>query len=326
MSPPSQGSDDMSGRFATLTFEREVSAPVAILWQAWTAPAARAVWAAPAPSVMVEFPEADTRVGGREVPLCKVEGQPDNRCEAGWLELRPAARSVSYEVISSEGATRSAALVTADLAGTGTGSRVVVTVQLSLAGRGHGGGLPAGLRRPVWRIPGGRGRADHGAAARDQGTAAGRLGRLDEPGNLARMVGPEGFSCQTKRIDLFVRRRRAPPAGRRGKSLEFGWDTMPTKDSSPRVSSRSNAYIIEGGTQPVVIDATLTNVASQVGWKHAEPLGLPRLSARAGVGARDRPGQHRCRLAAAWREPPRRPLRANLRQRTSLRGRIAAAF
>ena len=38
----------MTDRFATLTFEREVSAPVAILWQAWTAPAARAVWAAPA--------------------------------------------------------------------------------------------------------------------------------------------------------------------------------------------------------------------------------------------------------------------------------------
>ena len=69
-----QGPDDMSGRFATLTFERAVSAPVAILWQAWTAPAARAVWAAPAPAVTVEFLEADTRVGGREVSLCKVDG------------------------------------------------------------------------------------------------------------------------------------------------------------------------------------------------------------------------------------------------------------
>ena len=84
----------MSGRFATLTFERAVSAPVAILWQAWTAPAARAVWASPAPAVTVEFLEADTRVGGREVSLCKVDGQPDVRCEGGWLELQPAARSV----------------------------------------------------------------------------------------------------------------------------------------------------------------------------------------------------------------------------------------
>ena len=57
----------MIGRFATLVFEREVAAPVDILWQAWTAPAARAVWAAPTPEVTVEFLEADTRVGGREV-------------------------------------------------------------------------------------------------------------------------------------------------------------------------------------------------------------------------------------------------------------------
>ena len=59
----------MSGRFATLTFERRLAAPVAIVWEAWTAPAARALWAAPAPSVTVEFLEADTRVGGREVSL-----------------------------------------------------------------------------------------------------------------------------------------------------------------------------------------------------------------------------------------------------------------
>jgi uncharacterized protein YndB with AHSA1/START domain len=62
--------DDVEGRFATLTFERDVAAPLSVLWQAWTAPAARAVWAAPAPSVTVEFLEADTRVGGREVSLC----------------------------------------------------------------------------------------------------------------------------------------------------------------------------------------------------------------------------------------------------------------
>ena len=47
------------------------------------------------PEVTVEFLEADTRVGGREVSLCKVAGQPDIRCEAGWLALQPAARSVA---------------------------------------------------------------------------------------------------------------------------------------------------------------------------------------------------------------------------------------
>ena len=121
----------MSGRFATLTFERQVAAPAETLWQAWTAPAARAIWAAPSPSVTVEFLEADTRVGGREVSLCKVEGHSDIRCECGWLELQPTLRSVNYEVISSAGVTQSAALVTADISGTHERSRLVVTVQLS---------------------------------------------------------------------------------------------------------------------------------------------------------------------------------------------------
>jgi len=121
----------MSGRFATLTFERQVAAPAETLWQAWTAPAARAIWAAPSPAVTVEFLEADTRVGGREVSLCKVEGHPDIRCECGWLALQPALRSVNYEVISSAGVTQSAALVTADISGRDERSRLVVTVQLS---------------------------------------------------------------------------------------------------------------------------------------------------------------------------------------------------
>ncbi|HMA14598.1 MAG TPA: hypothetical protein VKP12_07440, partial [Kiloniellaceae bacterium] len=85
-----------------------MAAPLSALWQVWAAPAARSVWAAPTPSVAVEFLEADTRVGGREVSLCKVEGQPDIRCEIGWLELQPSTCSVNYEVISSEGVTQSA--------------------------------------------------------------------------------------------------------------------------------------------------------------------------------------------------------------------------
>src|SRR5690554_228433 len=117
----------MKNKFATLTFERQMAAPVATLWQAWTAPAARAVWAPPAPDVTVEFIEADTRVGGREISLCKVEGQPDIRVEGGWLDLQPDTRSVNYEVISCEGEAQSAALITADFSGDGSGSRVLVT-------------------------------------------------------------------------------------------------------------------------------------------------------------------------------------------------------
>lgn len=193
--------DDRSGRFATLTFERDAAAPASVLWQAWTDPAARAVWAAPAPSVTVEFLEADTRVGGREVSLCKVEGQPEIRCECGWLELQPAARSVNYEVVSSGGAAQSAALVTADISGTGERSRLVVTVQLSsLAGdmeAGYRQGFDAGLDNLA------------GVAGRTmilqrviQAPRSVVWGAWMNPETLPRWWGPDGFSCSTKRIDL----------------------------------------------------------------------------------------------------------------------------
>ena len=64
-----------------------------------------------------------------------------------WLELQPAARSVNYEVISSDGVTQSAALVTADFSGTDERSRLVVTVQLSSLAEDMEAGLPTGLRR-----------------------------------------------------------------------------------------------------------------------------------------------------------------------------------
>ena len=191
----------MSDRFATLTFEREVAAPVAILWQAWTAPAARAVWAAPAPAVTVEFLEADTRVGGREVSLCKVAGQPDIRCEGGWLELKPEARSVGYEVISSEGVTRSAALVTADFADTGAGSRVVVTVQLSSLAEDMAAGYRQGFGAGLDNLAGVAGRT----MVLQRVIKAPRpvvWGAWTNPDTLPRWWGPDGFSCRTKRIDL----------------------------------------------------------------------------------------------------------------------------
>jgi len=193
--------DDSKGRFATLTFERDVAAPLSVLWQAWTAPAARAVWAAPSPSVAVEFLEADTRVGGREVSLCKVAGQPDIRCECGWLELEPAVRSVNYEVVSSAGVRQSAALVTADFSGADERSRLVVTVQLSSLAEdmeaGYRQGFGAGL--------------DNLASAAERTMVLQRVIKAPRtmvwrawmnPETLPQWWGPDGFSCRTKRIDL----------------------------------------------------------------------------------------------------------------------------
>ena len=87
---PEAMSRDAVDRFATLTFERQVAAPLATLWQAWTAPAARAVWASPAPAVTVEFLEADSP--GRRAARsrsARSRGSPTSASRrAGWT-LRP---------------------------------------------------------------------------------------------------------------------------------------------------------------------------------------------------------------------------------------------
>lgn len=193
--------DDSNGRFATLTFRRDVAVPASVLWQAWTAPAARAVWASPSPTVTVEFLEADTRVGGREVSLCKVQGQPDIRCECGWLELQPGLRSVNYEVVSVAGVAQSAALVTAEVSGADGQSRIEVTVQLSSLAAdmeaGYRQGFGAGL--------------DNLAGLAERTMVLERLIPAPRPlvwgawmnaESLPRWWGPDGFSCRTKRIDL----------------------------------------------------------------------------------------------------------------------------
>lgn len=188
-------------RFATLSFEREIAVPLSALWHVWLSPAARAVWASPSPSVTVEFLEADSRLGGREVSLCKVAGQPDIRCECGWLELQPTRRSVNYEVVSSGGVTQSAALVTADFQAAEERSRLTVTVQLSSLAEdmrdGYQQGFSAGLNNLA--------------------SVAGRTMVLERVIKVPRNIvwktwmnektlpqwwGPEGFSCRTKRIDL----------------------------------------------------------------------------------------------------------------------------
>lgn len=187
--------------FATLTFDRRVSAPLATLYAAWTSPAARAVWAAPAPSVTVEFLEADSRVGGREVSLCKVAGEPDIRVEAGWLDLVPEARTVGYEVVSREGRNLSAALVTAGFAPDGEGSRITVTVQLSSLAEDMADGYRQGFDA---------GMANLGAVA-ERTMLIQRVIKAPIPvvwgawmnsDSLPKWWGPDGFSCRTSRIDL----------------------------------------------------------------------------------------------------------------------------
>lgn len=188
-------------RFATLTFDRHVPAPLETLWQVWVTPGARALWSAPTPEVTVEYLSHATTVGERETSLCKVEGEPVVTVEAGWLDLHPNARSVNYELVSSEGIPMSAALVTADFAATDRGSRITVTVQLSSLAQDMAEGYRHGFGGGLANL------ADLAARSmviqrQIQAPVATVWGAWVNADTLPQWWGPDGFSCKTKRIDL----------------------------------------------------------------------------------------------------------------------------
>ena len=188
-------------RFATLAFTREVPVPPLTLWRAWTDPAARAAWASPAPGVTVDFIEADTRPGGREVSICRVAGEPDIRCEVGWLALEAPVRGVNSEVILREGRALSAALVTAEVAATPEGSRLTVTVQLSALSEDMAAGYRAGFGAGLDNLADLAGRTMVIERVIDAPVAAVWAAWTD-PESLQSWWGPDGFSCRTRRIDL----------------------------------------------------------------------------------------------------------------------------
>jgi uncharacterized protein YndB with AHSA1/START domain len=187
--------------FATLSFERQVAAPVGTLYQAWIAPAARAVWAPPAPGVTVEFLESDARIGGREVSICRFPGTPDVHVEAGWLQLVSDKATVNYEVVSSQGAIDSVALVTAQFSGDAKASKVAVTVQLSSQAQDMEAGYTQGFDAGIANLA--------GVAERTmilsrviKAPVAMVWGAWMNADSLPKWWGPDGFSCKTSRIDL----------------------------------------------------------------------------------------------------------------------------
>jgi uncharacterized protein YndB with AHSA1/START domain len=189
------------GPFATLTFERRVAAPVRTLCQAWIAPAARAVWAPPAPGVTVEFLESDARIGGREISICRFPGTPDVHVEAGWLQMVPYEVTVNYEVVSSQGAIDSVALVTAQFSGDAAASKVAVTVQLSSQAQDMAAGYTQGFDAGIANLA--------GVAERTmilsrviKAPVSVVWGAWMNPETLPKWWGPDGFSCKTSRIDL----------------------------------------------------------------------------------------------------------------------------
>lgn len=187
--------------FATLTFERRIEASALTVWQAWVAPAARAIWAPPAPGVTVEFLEADSRIGGQEVSLCKVEGQPDIRVDVRWLDLVPAQRAVNSEVVSAGDSRHAAALVTADVRAEGEGAHLRLTAQIANLDQDMVAGFRQGYEAGIGNLAAVAERTLL-MQRRIKAPVSAVWGAWVNPKTLPQWWGPEGFSCRTQRIDL----------------------------------------------------------------------------------------------------------------------------
>jgi uncharacterized protein YndB with AHSA1/START domain len=201
--------DPAAGAHATMTFLRDVAAAPDRVWAAWSDPAARAAWSSPGSGVTVDCLEAGTVEGGREVSVCRSAGDPDIRCEVGWIAVEPAHRTVNTEVLSAEGRRLSAALVTATVAPRPGGARLTVVVQLANLGAdmraGYSRGFPGGLDNLVRLVEGGATDAADRTLVIERIIAApvaAVRGAWADPAMLPRWWGPDGFSCRTTRIDL----------------------------------------------------------------------------------------------------------------------------
>lgn len=188
----------------TLTFRRRLAATPLQVWQAWTDPGLRALWAAPNPGVTVEILSADTRPGGQEVSICKVAGQPDMHCEVGWIAVETGRRTVNTEVVSAEGTIRSIALVTAEVDDDDDGADLRVTVQLASLSGDMGAGYSTGFDAGLDNL--GDTAADSARVMEISRLIAAPAARVwaawTDPDALPRWWGPEGFSCRTRQIDL----------------------------------------------------------------------------------------------------------------------------
>lgn len=130
----------------TLVFERRLRAPPHAVFAAFVDVDVRARWSAPSPTARVSYSSADFTVGGEDRFRC---GAADDLRFAGhvrYLDIQASRRIVYSELISTSDVRLSASLVTWELESHGTGTRLVVTAQVtSWVGRDMIDGSRAGM-------------------------------------------------------------------------------------------------------------------------------------------------------------------------------------
>ena len=116
---------------ATLTFERDIPAPVEKVFAAFASPSLRAQWGAPSDTAVVIYDEADFREGGQDRFRCGSRTNPNIHGTTRYLDIVPNRRVVSSETIVVEGKRLCASLTTLELAPGAEETRLKITTQLA---------------------------------------------------------------------------------------------------------------------------------------------------------------------------------------------------
>jgi len=114
----------------TLHFTQPVSAPLAGVWKAFTAPRQRAIWSAPAGEVLI-YDQAQFEIGGRDIYRCGPPEALDYQGVVDYIQILEQQLILHTEVVSAGDQILSAALVTIEFAATDSGTQITVTDQLT---------------------------------------------------------------------------------------------------------------------------------------------------------------------------------------------------
>jgi len=114
---------------ATVTIERNFSAPPARVFAAWADPEVRRIWDVPGDDWVVAEMVSEFRVGGREYSHFGPPGAPRYWSEGRYLDIVPNARIVSAGTMHDAEAPSSSTLCTVELLPDGTGTKLILTDQ-----------------------------------------------------------------------------------------------------------------------------------------------------------------------------------------------------
>jgi len=118
-------------KHATLVLERTCAAPVESVFAAFANPEERAKWGAPSETAAFVYDKVDFHEGGVDVFRCGDKSNPQYRGVTTYYDIVPNKRIVSSEVVETQGRRLLISMATTTFEAEGSGTRVVVTVQLT---------------------------------------------------------------------------------------------------------------------------------------------------------------------------------------------------